>query len=374
MKLYSSDGNYKLYHGNMLDMLDVIEPNSIDAIVTDPPYELNFMNKGWDNTGIAFQKETWKKCYDVLKSGGHMLVFGGCYDEYTEYLTKTGWKLIKDAKMDDEVVTLNPDTYGIEFHKPNEVVKFPYKGDMYHFQTNKIDLMVTANHKMYVSTLGRKSNPYRLKRADTCYNKAIKMKKNAINDNKDIEYFTLPSVEKSNGHYSYITKEIKIPMNIWLKFFGLYIAQGSTTITESYKVKLSHYVKEDLDVIEKELSPYFNICRYDNIGVLDINNKELALYLQQFGKATIKHLPKWLNTLSMKQIKLFIQWYLYGDGDRKSCKDNLRWRGYTSSKQLADDFQELALYGGISADISVRPPKTVYIKEKKNLILKNLML
>ena len=77
MKLYSSDGNYKLYHGNMLDMPEVIEPNSIDAIVTDPPYELNFMNKNWDNSGIAFQKETWRKCYDALKSGGHMLVFGG---------------------------------------------------------------------------------------------------------------------------------------------------------------------------------------------------------------------------------------------------------------------------------------------------------
>ena len=77
MKLYSSDENYKLYNGNMLDMMEVIEPNSIDAIVTDPPYELNFMNKGWDNSGIAFQKETWKKCYDALKSGGHMLVFGG---------------------------------------------------------------------------------------------------------------------------------------------------------------------------------------------------------------------------------------------------------------------------------------------------------
>lgn len=77
MKLYSSDENYKLYNGNMLDMMKVIEPNSIDAIVTDPPYELNFMNKSWDNSGIAFQKETWRKCYDVLKSGGHMLVFGG---------------------------------------------------------------------------------------------------------------------------------------------------------------------------------------------------------------------------------------------------------------------------------------------------------
>ena len=58
-------------------MLEVIEHNSIDSIVTDPPYELNFMNKGWDNSGIAFQSDTWQKCYEVLKPGGYLLAFGG---------------------------------------------------------------------------------------------------------------------------------------------------------------------------------------------------------------------------------------------------------------------------------------------------------
>ena len=77
MQLYSQNENYKLYQGNMLDMLEVIEPNSVDSIITDPPYELNFMNKGWDNSGIAFQKETWEKCYEVLKPGGYLLAFGG---------------------------------------------------------------------------------------------------------------------------------------------------------------------------------------------------------------------------------------------------------------------------------------------------------
>lgn len=78
MKLYSEKENcYKLYHGSMLDMTEAIELNSIDSIVTDPPYELNFMNKGWDNSGIAFQSDTWKKCFDVLKPGGYLLAFGG---------------------------------------------------------------------------------------------------------------------------------------------------------------------------------------------------------------------------------------------------------------------------------------------------------
>ena len=61
----------------MLDMLDHIGHSSIDSIVTDPPYELNFMNKGWDNSGVAFQSDTWKKCYEVLKPGGYLLAFGG---------------------------------------------------------------------------------------------------------------------------------------------------------------------------------------------------------------------------------------------------------------------------------------------------------
>ncbi len=77
MELYSSNDSYKLYKGDMRNMLDVIKKESIDAVLTDPPYELNFMNKGWDNSGIAFQTETWQKCYEVLKPGGYLLAFGG---------------------------------------------------------------------------------------------------------------------------------------------------------------------------------------------------------------------------------------------------------------------------------------------------------
>lgn len=106
MKLYSENENYKLYHGNMLDMLDVIEPSTIDSIVTDPPYGLTsitkrfgkegsapassknndgsfarlskgFMGKEWDGSGIEYNIDTWEKCYEVLKPGGYLLAFGG---------------------------------------------------------------------------------------------------------------------------------------------------------------------------------------------------------------------------------------------------------------------------------------------------------
>ena len=67
----------EIIHGNCLEVLKSLDENSIDAIVTDPPYELGFMGKSWDKSGIAFSSEVWSECLRVLKPGGHMLAFGG---------------------------------------------------------------------------------------------------------------------------------------------------------------------------------------------------------------------------------------------------------------------------------------------------------
>jgi len=67
----------KILQGDCLIKLKELEDNSIDSIVTDPPYELGFMGKSWDNTGIANNKEMWAECLRVLKPGGYLLSFGG---------------------------------------------------------------------------------------------------------------------------------------------------------------------------------------------------------------------------------------------------------------------------------------------------------
>ena len=66
-----------LIHGNNLKELPKLPDNSIDAIITDPPYELGFMGKSWDSTGIAYNIELWQQCLRVLKPGGHLLAFSG---------------------------------------------------------------------------------------------------------------------------------------------------------------------------------------------------------------------------------------------------------------------------------------------------------
>ena len=70
-------GDATVFHGSNLDVLPLMADNSVDSIVCDPPYELGFMGKKWDSTGIAYSVELWRECFRVLKPGGHLLAFGG---------------------------------------------------------------------------------------------------------------------------------------------------------------------------------------------------------------------------------------------------------------------------------------------------------
>ena len=63
--------------GECISVMKDIPDKSVDCVITDPPYELGFMGKSWDNTGIANNPEMWKECLRVLKPGGYLLSFGG---------------------------------------------------------------------------------------------------------------------------------------------------------------------------------------------------------------------------------------------------------------------------------------------------------
>ena len=66
---------FELKHGDCLDVLRTMADNSIDAIVTDPPYGLSFMGKKWDYD--VPDEAVWRECLRVLKPGGHLLAFAG---------------------------------------------------------------------------------------------------------------------------------------------------------------------------------------------------------------------------------------------------------------------------------------------------------
>lgn len=66
----------RLLSGDCREVLRLIGSDTLDAIVCDPPYEIGFMGRGWDSTGIAYDVGLWKEALRVLKPGGHLIAFG----------------------------------------------------------------------------------------------------------------------------------------------------------------------------------------------------------------------------------------------------------------------------------------------------------
>jgi len=108
-------------HGDCLEVMATLDAESIDAVVTDPPYDLlstgarrgsrrvdspdspagrrsgGFMGKAWDGTGIAFRPETWEAALRVAKPGAYLLAFGGTRTVHrmTCAIEDAGW-IIRD--------------------------------------------------------------------------------------------------------------------------------------------------------------------------------------------------------------------------------------------------------------------------------------
>jgi len=77
MTPHYEDGQITLHHGDCREVLAGLPDCSVDSVVTDPPYELGFMGKAWDASGIAYSVEMWGEVLRVLKPGGHLCAFGG---------------------------------------------------------------------------------------------------------------------------------------------------------------------------------------------------------------------------------------------------------------------------------------------------------
>lgn len=98
-----------LRHGDCLEKMKEMESKSVDLILCDPPYELNFMNRGWDDTGIAFNSDMWKEVYRLLKDDGYLMAFSGTrtYHRMAKAIEEAGF----------EIVGLTDYTYGSGFPK-----------------------------------------------------------------------------------------------------------------------------------------------------------------------------------------------------------------------------------------------------------------
>ena len=103
----------ELHHGDCLDVLAHMPSHSVAAIITDPPYGLSFMGKGWDYQVPSV--EIWEQCLRVLKPGGYLLAFAGTRTQHRMAVN------IEDAGF--EIRDMIAWVYGSGFPKSQNVGK-----------------------------------------------------------------------------------------------------------------------------------------------------------------------------------------------------------------------------------------------------------
>lgn len=285
-----------------------------------------------------------KHGHRVVLSNNHVLA---CYDDLTEVLTKDGFKKFSDVKQIDEIATLNDGH--LEYQMPTDIMSYYYNGKMHHFESKYIDLLVTPNHKLYCRKDYRnstKNSKYELIRADNV----------EIVGNKTIRF---NRTSKWNGIESEVLpKELKISdLDSWLKFLGLFLAEGSTTYQPPYK-KRSQRSEQYITQIRNLDMSLLHDCKQwlKNAGFhsfvnkngyyLRSYNKNLYQYLKQFGKCRDKFIPTEIKQLPPCKLEIILETLSLGDGciPSQSKRNNIKNHIFTlSSKRLIDDLQEISI-------------------------------
>lgn len=307
------------------------------------------------------------------KNGG---LFGsgektGCYDDQTEVLTNNGWKLFKDVLPDDEICTLSSESE-IEYHKPIQSFIYDYDGELIHFKSLKSDLMVTPNHRMLYADKHNHKHGF-VNAEDYSITKHPIPNKGTWRGGKySASIFELPAIKSEWKSGNYGSNQIKkwdaiaIDMMTWVKFLGLWLSEGSVdniniATTHGYRVTISQTKEHNLKYIEEILNSMPFKWVYDGKNFI-ICNKQLWTYMKQFGKQKDRYVPTYVKDLGADYIAAFLDALWLGDGSVHKTSGQSVY--YTTSKQLADDVQELLVKAGYQASMHQRKPRISKIGDR----------
>ncbi len=299
-----------------------------------------------------------------------------CYSPDHQYLTDKGWVNVSELTLEHKVASMIDGC--LVYQNPIKLHEYDYEGKMYHLQTNHMDLLVTPNHRMYhrANFTGSK---FQIKKAEEIHHKKYKMKKNVDEWNPDYsgdipeclilnEDKTKITHFKFNGFINGNNKEIEdyiLDIDSWITIYGIYIAEGSVA---DYNVLISAYkprVQEALDEVAKNAGVIIskNLSKGERVA-WSIRHTQIAKFLGKGVCAITKFLHEWVWYFNREQCQKLVHSMCLGDGGQM---ENGTWRYYTSSTQLADDFQRLCLHAGYSCNKLLKT-----VKGTRNLSLEKL--
>lgn len=274
----------------------------------------------------------------------------GCYDKKTEILTPRGWVKFPELKDNDKVAQVDYKN-NMTFVKPEEILRTPYMGEMYHLNNQTVDALVTPYHRVVtISRLTGKHNIFYAK--DLFKNNTYHYLQNAVRwKGKEMREFSLG---KKRIKFENPKKEIRWSGDLYAAFMGIYLAEGCATKYKRpkrknsycYAVYISAVKKKERKLIEGLLNKLNIYWHYsENQQAYRICDRKLVEYLRPFGKAKQKYVIDIIKNATPKQINIFLEWFNIGDGHKR----NNRWNTRTHSTRLADDLQELYIKVGCGA-------------------------
>jgi len=265
-----------------------------------------------------------------------------CFDTETRVLTKNrGFVSVADVTVDDWVATLNASEQ-LEWQRPTHVWAYEHKGEMYKLVTKHLDMLVTMDHRLWVS---RPGEPYSAVTAREFYASKgeWQFKKDCAWVGQDQPFYAFPVVDVK--HRSDRVVLDRVAMDDWLEFLGYYIAEGWC---------VGNYVK----IAQFRESPHFTAIRdvIDRLGLpfyynegdqrFELGNAWLAAQLAPLGDSYTERVPEYVQELPPRQLGVFFDAYLAGDGHKGDC-----WEYSTSSERLAYDMQLICLKLGWCASV-----------------------
>ncbi len=267
---------------------------------------------------------------------------GYCMSEDTLTLTDSGFKHYWEIdETKDKIACYNDQTKKIEYHLPYEKVVYDYEGEMIHFNTDKIDILVSPNHRMWSAKRG--SDKFEIIRAEDVKSRA---KFVGAVDGYEGEY--CPYVQIGAEQYNIYD---------FCKLAGYYVSEGWVR-EEKRKIRANRFTTVGIsqskdgkarEDIENIFDNMFN-THWKEENQVCVHKPELADYLRNnFGRGCVnKKLSPFVKNLSTECLEIVLDAMVNGDGcDREYLgRKNGNKSYYTSSYQLAQDFAEIAFKCG----------------------------
>jgi len=332
------------------------------TVVSHHALDINWIGAAWKIQNISEDIEyVGKEILDGLMLNQALLNGEmSCHDEKTLTLTDSGFKSYDNITSDDKIACYNPETKRMEYHNYIHKHVYDHDGDMIQFNTDKIDILVTPNHRMWVAP--REQKEFKFIEAQNVRRRAK----------------TVGSVEGFDGDYisNMTIGDEEYSIYDFCELVGYYVTEGCTSEekrkNKTKQITTLHICQSSTGNARTEIDSLFGRMfetGYSNDNQISIYKPELAKWMKLNcgNHSYIKRIPQWIKNLDSSCLEILLEAILKGDGS--FCKSPGRKIGQytfnTSSHQLSLDVEEIAFKCGYTISSSMRTAKKINNRVKK---------